>query len=214
MKKFSLLFTAILFTAAVSAQNSTRARAILDNARITYEQSNGVSFNFKIVTADANGKSYPAQSGKAMAKRNKFKLEMPDVETWFDGTTQWVWVKSTNEVNISRPTNEELTSISPTVLLNLYKNGFALTDPVSKSINGKSASVIKLMPTSTRSDFKQISIAIDTKNNAVVQIQTWTKDNSRNTIDITNYNTNNNFSDSMFVFDKSKHPGAEIIDLR
>ena len=214
MKKISLLITAILFTAAVSAQNSARARAILDNARTTYEQSNGVSFNFRIVTGDANGKSYPAQSGKAMAKRNKFKLEMPDAETWFDGRTQWVWVKSTNEVNLSQPTNEELTSISPTVLLNIYKNGFTLADPVSKTINGKNTSVIKLTPTSSRSDFKQIAIAIDTKNNAVVQIQTWMKNNTRNIIDITNYNTNNNFPDSMFVFDKSKHPGIEIIDLR
>jgi len=56
-----------------------------------------------------------------MAKHNKFKLEMPDMETWFDGKTQWVWIKSTNEVNVSTPSSAEIAAISPLALLNIYK---------------------------------------------------------------------------------------------
>lgn len=214
MKKIAILLTAILFAGILSAQNSTQSRTILDKAFAAYEKSKGVSFTFRITTIEANGQSYPSQSGKAMAKHNKFKLEMPDMETWFDGKTQWVWIKSTNEVNVSAPSSNEIASISPLALLNIYKSGFSLQDPISKKVNGKDVFVIQLTPTGKQGDFKQIEVAIDRKTNSIVQVKTLLKNNLKNVIDINNYNTNYHFDDSIFVFNSSLHPEAEIVDLR
>ena len=214
MKKIAILLTAILFAGILSAQNSTQSRAILDKASSTYEKSNGVSFTFSFTTIEANGQSYPSQSGKARAKHNKFKLEMPDMETWFDGKTQWVWIKSTNEVNVSTPSNSEIAAISPLALLNIYKSGFSLQEPISKKVNGKDVFVIQLTPTGKQGDFKQIEVAIDRKTNSIVQVKTLLKNNQKNIIDINDYNTNYHFDDSIFVFNSALHPEAEIVDLR
>jgi len=214
MKKIAILLTAIISVGILSAQNSMQSRSILDKASATYEKSNGVSFTFSVTTIEANGQSYPSQSGKAMAKHNKFKLEMPDMETWFDGKTQWVWIKSTNEVNVSAPSSNEIASISPLALLNIYKTGFSLRDPVSKKVNGKDVSVILLTPTEKQGNFKQIEVAIDQKTNSIVQVKTILTNNIKNVIDINNYNTNYHFDDSIFVFNSALHPEAEIVDLR
>ncbi|HBC38681.1 MAG TPA: hypothetical protein DC016_07375, partial [Porphyromonadaceae bacterium] len=138
--------------------------------------------------------------------------EMPTIDTWFDGKTQWVLMKDLNEVNISHPSNEEIASISPLALLSMYKTGFTLDTPASGIINGKNAFVINMSPTGSKSDFKKISVGIDKKTNSVLQVDITLKNGMRNKIDINDYNTNYNFTDTEFIFNKDQHKGVEVVD--
>jgi len=83
-----------------------------------------------------------------------------------------------------------------------------------EKVNGKDVFVIQLTPTGKQGDFKQIEVAVDQKTNSIVQVKPLLKNNLKNVIDINNYNTNYHFDDSIFVFNSSLHPEAEIVDLR
>ena len=214
MKKYIFTFAALLFAAFSFAQSSVSAKNILDKAYSAYENSKGIKMSFNVATTDENGSAYQDQKGIALVKGNKFKIEMPTIDTWFDGKTQWVLMKDLNEVNISNPSSEEIASISPLALLSMYKTGYTLKNPVTKTVNGKSASVIDMTPTGSKSDFKNISVALDKKTNTVLQVSLTMKNGMKNKIDISDYNANYNFADADFVFDKSKYPKVEIIDLR
>jgi outer membrane lipoprotein-sorting protein len=89
-----------------------------------------------------------------------------------------------------------------------------LKKPVSAIVNGQSAYVIEMIPTTSYSDFKQLSVAVDKKTNTVLQIKTTLKNNQISIIDIKNYNDNHNFPDSVFVFNKAEYPDVEVVDLR
>ncbi len=214
MKKYIFTFAALLFAAFSFAQSSVSAKNILDKAYSAYENSKGIKMSFNVASTDENGSAYQDQKGIALVKGNKFKIEMPTINTWFDGKTQWVLMKDLNEVNISNPSSEEIASISPLALLSMYKTGYTLKNPVTKTVNGKSASVIDMTPTGSKSDFKNISVVIDKKTNTVLQVNLTMKNGMKNKIDISDYNANYNFADADFVFDKSKYPKVEIIDLR
>ncbi|MDR1742422.1 MAG: outer-membrane lipoprotein carrier protein LolA [Dysgonamonadaceae bacterium] len=209
---YTLLF--VLIPVFVPAQNSDEARKILDKTYGLYEESNGIKLSFNITLFDAEGEKYPAQSGVALIKKNKFKLETDEMETWFDGKTQWVLIKETNEVNISNPTSKEIASISPLALLSMYKNGYSLGNPVLKTVRGKAIYQIEMTSNSQQCDFKCISVWVNKQNYSVLQVELTMKDNTKSLIDISNYNANNNFSDATFVFNKVLHPEVEIIDLR
>ena len=214
MKKY-ILTLAALFTLSVGfAQPDANARNILDKAYSAYENSNGTKMTFNIITTDENGTEYQPQKGTARIKGNKFKIEMPAIDTWFDGKTQWVLMKDLNEVNISHPSNEEIASISPLALLSMYKTGFTLDTPASEIINGKNAFIINMSPTASKSDFKKISVGIDKKTNTVLQVDITLKNGMRNKISINDYNTNYNFPDTEFIFNRDDHKGVEIVDLR
>lgn len=214
MKK-NILTLALLFMAFASfAQTSTEAKNILDKAYSDYEKSEGIQLSFKLTTSEANGSTHPSESGEAMVKGDKFRLKMEFIDTWFDGKTQWVLMKDANEVNISNPTGQEIAAVSPLALLGMYKNGYALKAPASKTVNGKSAHVIDMTPTAKNADFKTVSVAIDKKNNTILQVNITLKNGMKNKIDITQYNANYKFDDSEFVFNKGKYPGVEVIDLR
>jgi outer membrane lipoprotein-sorting protein len=211
------ILTLIFFMAAgllSFAQTNNDARAILDKTYETYEQSKGVKFSFEVTTIDANGMRYRPQQGEAMMKGDKFKLDMNTVIIWFDGKTQWVLLKDIGEVNISTPSAKEVAYTSPLALLRLYKSGYTLKKPIPATVNGQRAYVIDMIPVTSRSDFKQLSVAVDKKTNTVLQIKTTLKNNQENIIDIKNYNDNHNFPDSVFVFNKADYPDVEVVDLR
>ena len=213
--KRNILTLFFFLTGLISfAQSFDDARAMLDKVYEAYEQSNGVKFSFEVTTIDAKGMSYGSQQGEAMMKGDKFKLDMNTTTIWFDGKTQWVLLKDAGEVNISNPSAKEITFISPMALLRVYKSGYTLKKPIPTTVNGQRAYVIDMIPASSRSDFKQLSVAVDKKTNTVLQIKTTLKNNQENIIDIKNYNDNYNFPDSVFVFNKADYPDIEVVDLR
>ena len=215
MKKNIFTFLFFFLSGLLSfAQSSEEARKILDRFYESYEQSRGVTFSFEVTTIDANGMRYHPQQGEAMMKGDKFKLDLNTAIIWFDGKTQWVLLKDVGEVNISTPSAKELAFISPLALLRLYKSGYTLKKPVSAIVNGQSAYVIEMIPTTSYSDFKQLSVAVDKKTNTILQIKTTLKNNQISIIDIKNYNDNHNFPDSVFVFNKAEYPDVEVVDLR
>ena len=214
MKK-NILTAAILLCASIAfAQTANDSRAILDRAFAGYEASTGISLQFSINITEANGVEHQTQSGEAKIRGDRFKLMMDDIYVWFDGTTQWVLLKSVDEVNISNPTNEEIATISPLALLGMYRDGYVLQSPVLKTINGRNAYVIEMIPVSSNSDFREVSVAVDRQTHTILQVNLTLSNGMRNRIDITNYNANHNFATSMFVFNENDFPGVEVVDLR
>lgn len=204
----------LLLSLASHAQSSTESKDILDKASQLFEKSEGVNLSFILSSDDPKGSLYEPQDGIAFVKGNKFKLELTSSTTWFDGTTQWVLLKDANEVNISNPTPQELVAISPLALLNMYKTDYVLKKPVEKAYNGKTITEIEMTPKNKSQDFKTITIALDNKTNSLVMVRFTTSDGNKNKLVISNYKSNNKYSNDMFLFNKHNHPGVEIIDLR
>ncbi|MBF0650562.1 outer-membrane lipoprotein carrier protein LolA [Dysgonomonas sp. GY75] len=209
--KLFALFILITFTIGLFAQN---AREILDKASETYNKAGAVTASFTLDSKDTKARSVHSYDGKAFMKGNKFKIEIPDAITWFDGTTQWVYIKDTEEVNISNPTGEELQAISPSVLFNIYKKGFNLSYKGEKRINGKSLYEVELIPQKKGGDFTKIAVLIDKASNIFSKITVTDKAGIENILTIKSYQAGSNLTDDVFHFNKKDFPRAEVVDLR
>lgn len=208
------LFTLItLFTFILSA-SAQDARSILDKASEAYSRAGAVTVTFTLDSKDTKAKTTYSYDGKAFMKGDKFKLEIPDAVTWFDGTTQWVYVKDTEEVNISNPTGEELQGISPSVLFSIYKKGYNLTYKGEKKSGGKTVQEVELAPQKKNADIAKIVVQIDKANNTFHKISLTDKVGMLNSLTINSYQTGGNIPDSTFSFNKKEYPRAEIVDLR
>ena len=214
MRSIILSLSILLLSVASYAQSSAESKAILDKASQLFEQSEGVKLSFILSPDSPEGGAFEPQEGVAFVKRNKFKLDMPYTTTWFDSTTQWVLLKDAYKVNISSPTDEELISISPLGLLNMYKTNYVLKKPVAGSFNGKATTEIEMFPINKSQDFESLTITLNNKTNSVVMVKFTTRDGNKNKLTIADYNSNNKFTDELFQFNKKNHPGVEIIDLR
>lgn len=214
MRKFMLTIAALLLFSFSHAQSSAKSKSMLDQASQRYEKSEGIKLVFTMNTIDADGTKYEPQPITAFVKGNKFKLDLPYATTWFDGKTQWVLLNDANEVNISTPSADELSIISPLALLNMYKSGYILKEAVSKTINGQEVAEIEMTPTDKTQDLRTISISINKKTNVVAEVKFTLKNGLHNKLTISEFNINEKYPNELFSFNKLNHPGVEVIDLR
>ena len=200
MKKLSLGFMLMLMSISTYAQNAAQARKILDKTAAVIGRKGGASANFTV-----SGK-YGNSSGTISIKGNKFNARTPQAVVWFDGKTQWTYMKKSQEVNISTPTEAQQQSMNPYKFINIYKNGFKLG---VKNVSG--GWQVHLYATNQKRTIKEMYVTIG-KNYYPKTIK-MRQSNGWTTINVSNFKPKN-LSDSMFRFNAKDYPHAEVIDLR
>ena len=189
-------FQSSLFTA-----NAQSAKSVLDKAAVSVTVASGVKANFRMTTTTGN------TSGTIAIKGKKFYATTPQAKIWFDGKTQWTYLKNNDEVNVSNPTEAQLQAINPYNFINLYKNGYTYTMNTAGTNY-----VIHLTSNSANRKIKELFITVNKKSYEPMQVKMlqgkkWT------TFDITSIKKEK-IADSQFRFNSKDFPKAEIIDLR
>lgn len=198
MKKICFLITVMLLSVATYAQT---AKSVLDKAAATVTVKEGVKANFKMTAS--NGTT----SGTLLLKGRKFHATTPVATIWFDGKTQWTYLKNNDEVNVSNPTEAQLQAINPYNFINLYKKGYNAT--LNKS--GKDY-IVHLTATDKSKKIQELFVSVNKTNYHPTQVKLlqgkkWT------VFDISDLKRQN-IPDSLFQFNSKDFPNAEIIDLR
>lgn len=201
IKKIYLLVLAICLSVSGFAQKDKQAREVLDKTAHALAQAGGVRATFGGTT-----------EGTLLLKGDKFYLKSGGVQSWFDGKTQWSYLESSEEVNVSSPTPEELQTINPYSLLSIYKKGYNYKYAGAKSRNGKQGYEVILTP-EREQDIASITLFVS-KAYQPLYIKVEQSNNSVNEIIVTSYQTHQPLDDTAFRFDKKKYPHAEVIDLR
>ena len=177
------------------------AKSVLDKAAAMVSAKEGVRASFRMT--GAHGSTH----GTIAVKGRKFYATTPQATIWFDGKTQWTYMKNNDEVNVSNPTESQLQAINPYNFINLYKKGYDYT--LNKS--GKDY-VVHLTASNPQTKIKELFVTIDKTNHRPTQVKLlqgkkWT------IFDITDLKKQA-IADSQFRFNSKDFPTAEVIDLR
>ncbi len=184
------------------ADNAADAKKVLDKAVATINASQGIQANFLL-----SGERMGRTTGTIKLKDNKFTAETDAAIVWFNGTTQWTYIKRNDEVNISTPTADQQIQMNPLTFMNLYKSGYKL----SMKTTGNSYEV-RLVAEDTKNPIQEVYVVLDTNTYIPSQVRMRRKA-AWITVNISNFTTIN-AADSSFSFNPSDFPDAEIIDLR
>ena len=198
MKRICFLITSALLSAAIYAQTAT---GVLDKAAATVTMKEGVKADFKM------SGSMGSTTGTIVIKGKKFHATTPQASVWFDGKTQWTYMKDNDEVNISTPNESQLQAINPYNFLNLYKKGYKAT--INSSGNSH---VVHLTASSADRKIKELFITVDKKTYQPTQVKLL-QGKKWSVFDITNLKKQAT-ADAEFRFNAKEFPHAEIIDLR
>ena len=198
MKRICFLITTVLFSTITFAQT---AKSVLDRTAANITVKSGVQADFKM------SGSMGSTSGTIAVKGKKFHATTPQAIVWFDGKTQWTYMKNNDEVNVTTPTEVQLQAINPYNFINLYKNGYDYT--LNKS--GKDY-IVHLTASSKDKKIREMFITINKSTYHPTQVKLlqgtkWT------IFDISNLKKQN-VPDSQFRFNAKDFPQAEVIDLR
>ncbi len=194
-----LLFTAMMTMVASYAQTATQ---ILDKTAAVVGRKGGATANFTLSSS-----KYGSAKGTISIKGEKFHASTDKAIVWFNGKTQWTYMKSTQEVNISNPTQAQQMSMNPYTFINIYKTGY--TSSVKTEGNNYQ---VHLVAQNKQRTIQEMYITINKKTYVPSQVKmkqgtTWS------TITVSGFQAKDQ-ANSTFVFNSKDFPHAEIIDLR
>jgi hypothetical protein len=200
MEKMRYMMMGMLFL--VTASYGQTATKVLDKTAAVVSNKSGVTASFTI-----SSKQYGNSTGTISVKGKKFYANTSAGVVWFDGKTQWTYVKQNDEVNVCNPTPADLQAINPYHFIYMYKNGYTAT----MTTNAQSY-VVTLKATNKNSGVQEMVVTINKQSYVPSQIK-MLQNRQWTTVQVSNFKKAN-LADGIFRFNPKAYPDAEVIDLR
>lgn len=203
VRNFLFLLTLIFSTASLSGAET--ADQILKKASAAINNANGLSASFNI--------DYGTQrlTGTLKTSGKMFVLQTSSSSTWYDGKNMWTFNAKNNETTLINPTAQEVAEANPLLLVNSYSMQFVASFAKNQTKGNKT---ILLTPKSKSIGYKSVMVTIPDGSNYPSMLVVVPSSGQTVKISISNVRTSQKFSNSTFVYPKSKYPKAEIVDLR
>jgi outer membrane lipoprotein-sorting protein len=210
MKKLYALFVLIagLTGLIANAQNDANAKKILDNVSAKIKTFKGITANFTYVTKDKKNIQRGSVQGLINIKGQKYFIKQGTTEIYSDGTKQWNYNGETNEVTEAEIDDDSKTLSPQNLMSDFYDKDF--TYKLASSAGQYYQ--IDMEPTDKRKNFKEVTVYIDKAKNVITKAKVLDKSDNTIEFSLSKINTSAIIPDSKFVFDKSKHPGVEVVN--
>lgn len=203
----------ILSTALLFSQDDPKARKILDGSSLKFKNT-GCKVDFTLTIDDTKTEKKEVIKGNVVMKDKKFKLTVPKVNTYYDGTTQYVYMPKNNEVTISTPTQKELQSSNPALII----TGYTKQSTVQFSLDNKpnlSYHVIDIFPDfKAKKAYYKVIVKIDKKTSNLLSMKVLSQNGVHTLFQVIKFQKDLKYNDTFFVFDFKANPKAIVNDLR
>lgn len=215
MKQVFLIVILLVAFAVTKAQDD-KSKSILDKVTENTKSFKTISAEFTYSLDNDEMDIHEKNEGNIKIKGKKYVVSIPNsgFQIYSDGTTIWNYMKNGNQVTVSNIDDSGSDLMDPANLFNIYEKGFQSKFVEEKTQDGKAVYVIDLFPETDEQDVKKITVIIDKASMMIHSARLSSTDGNIYGVDVKKLETNLDLPDSDFVFDESKYPDLEVIDLR
>lgn len=212
---FSLMTAGLLALPTLHAQDDPRSKAVLDRLVAKNKAYTSFEADFSSRLVNKAGKLDVKQEGTVKVKGKKFNLVLDKNTVISDGVTLWTYNKEANEVSLNAAAEMDQ-ELDPSKLFTLYETGFK-SQFVSEApdATGVVVQTLKLFPIDpAKKPYHTVVLVVDKAKVEPRSVQVLYKDGNEVTYALKRFVPNVDLADGLFTFDKAKHPGVEVNDLR
>jgi len=215
MRSLYLIVAVLLGSLSVTAQkNDPEAKKVLDAVSAKFKTFSSVQAAFSYKVEDAKGKVQSNKTGTITMKGTKYRVNFGSQEIFCDGKTVWSYDKTAKEVTINNLDASGSTLTPQKLFTNFYDKDFLYLLNGEKKMGAKTLQEIEMTPTDKSKAFHKVYLQVDKAAKTIYSTKVLENGGNRYTYTVTSMKTNLPAADNMFVFDKSKYPGVEEVDLR
>ncbi|HVF97170.1 MAG TPA: outer membrane lipoprotein carrier protein LolA [Flavisolibacter sp.] len=219
MKKLLTLVSVLSLNLVTFAQinptkNDPEAKKLLDAVSTKFKTYASPQAYFTYKVENAQGKALSTKKGSVTMKGSKFRVSMDGMEIFSDGKTVWNYDKSDNEVTVSN-VNEGGSGMNPQKMFtNFYDKDFYYKMNGTKKEGGKTLAEVELTPTDKTRPYHKVYVLVDKASNTIYSARFLEKSGGRYSYTINSLKTTSTTADAEFLFNKTKFPGVEVVDIR
>lgn len=212
-RRIVILMMMVLFSSFVFAQNESKAEKILSAVSKEYKSYSSFRIRFSLTVDNKEENIHDSSLGIADIKNDKYKITIMGADTYFDGKTRYTYLKDSEEVNISEPEEEDSELSNPAKIFDLYKDGYVCSVAKEYKLKGENIVEVILTPEEEK-EYSKVLIVINTNKNRIVSFTSFGNDGNNLVLEMKKLESNHSFNDAYFVFDVTKNPNVEVIDMR
>lgn len=205
MKKILILIVAIGTAFSAQAQNSSKAKALLNEVSSKVKNYDNIVIDFKYTLENSAENIRQETRGDVSLAKEKYVLNLMGATRMFDGKKLYTINPEDEEINISSYTDEDDDAITPSKMLTFYNEGYNYQWDITQNVKGRTIQYIKLTPMDSNADIKYILLGIDPQTKHIYNLIQTQDNGTKITITVNSFKTNQPLSKTLFVFNESKY---------
>jgi outer membrane lipoprotein-sorting protein len=209
-----ILSIAILFLVTITANaQDKKAKDLLDQVTAKIKSYNNITIDFKYTLNNNKENINKESKGNVIIQGNKYVLNFMGVTKIFDGKKSYTIVPEDEEVTVSSLGENDEKAITPSKMLTFFNSGYKFSWDILQDVKGRKIQYIKLIPTNTKDQRKEILLGIDSQTKNIYNVIEMGKNGTRTTLTVNSFKTNQPLSKNQFTFVASKYPNYYINKL-
>ncbi|MBW3518641.1 outer membrane lipoprotein carrier protein LolA [Flavobacterium sp. NKUCC04_CG] len=210
------LFTCLLLSLCVfqaQAQNSAKAKALLDEVSTKIKSYNNIVIDFNYSVRNNQNNSNQDSKGNLTVQKDLYEFNFMGMTKLFDGNKIYTIIPEDEEVTISKYNASDSDALTPSKILVFFNTGYNYAWDILQNIRGRQIQYVKLTPTNSKSNIKEVLLGIDIKTKNIYNKIEVNKDGSKTILTINSFKTNQALSKNHFNFTESKYANYYINKL-
>ncbi|MDA7810630.1 outer membrane lipoprotein carrier protein LolA [Flavobacteriaceae bacterium] len=204
MKKY--FFIILLSITNIYSQIDLKAEELLKRVSFNIDNAKNYSINFSYQLDDNINQ---LTKGSVIISKDNYFLDFMGIKQICDSSFIYTIVPENEEVMISEISEEDSQTISPSKILNFYRQGYIIELDESKNENNFKIQYIKLTPIDSNSDVSHLYLGINSNYNIYKVIEIG-KNKSKTIFKVNKILYNIDLEKDIFTFDKNKYEGYYI----
>ncbi|NNK88802.1 MAG: outer membrane lipoprotein carrier protein LolA [Flavobacteriaceae bacterium] len=205
MKKIITTVVLISGFIAFGQNDSDKAKALLDDVSAKVRSYENISIDFKYVLHNSEENINQETRGDVIMAGEKYVLNVLGVTRIYDGKTLYSISPEDEEVTISSENTEDESTITPSMMLSFYENGYSYTMDIVQNVRGRKIQYVKLVPIDSTAEIKYVLLGIDINTKHIYNLIEIGSNDTKTTLTVNSFKTNEPLSETLFTFDESKY---------
>tara|TARA_Y100000758_G_scaffold299112_1_gene261253 strand:+ start:193 stop:816 length:624 start_codon:yes stop_codon:yes gene_type:complete len=207
MKNYILIVLLLSFS-SISSQNDQKAEELLNKVSKKIDASNSYLINFTYtIEKDTN------LEGSALISKEKYYLDFMGIQQICDSNYIYTIVPENEEVMISEISKENSETISPSKLLNFYREGYLIKSFDLIIDSNPNVQYVKLIPIDSNTEISHLLLGINTVNYDIFKLIEIGKNQTKTILKVDSISYNIKIKDDRFVFNRDNYNGYYIEEL-
>lgn len=213
MNKVIALCCALMCFCTLHAGHRVPKASVIMKEAAKVLQKAGVSASFDMIQT-TDGQASDVLHGHIKMQAGCFMIYTPVSRTWYDGESQWSYLKENEEVTWTCPTKEELYDVNPYSYILDYARAYRLGEANWVKFQNDDVYRVPLTAKDQDNMVKQVYVYVSPKNYQVVYVVLNEKSQGETQIKVNDFKNGLQFDKATFRYDDGQIPDVDLIDLR
>jgi hypothetical protein len=209
MNRIYQILAIVCLSVSTQAQD-IKAKNLLTKVSTIIKSYDNIHIDFKYSLNNTKEKIHQDSKGNVTLKGNQYVLNFMGVTKIFDGTKSYTIVPEDEEVTISSQKDTDQNAVTPSKMLTFFNSGYKYSMDKIEDIKGRKIQYVKLIPSNTKDQRKEILLGIDIQTNHIYNLIETGKNGTKTTLTVNSFKTNQPLSKNQFTFVASKYPNYYI----